>query len=667
MTSPAAAIRFIPVPEFRRIESASLTPARRLQVIADMCRVNALSAVKLAGSGHLGSSFSAMDLVVSLYYAEMNTRRTGWGAPDRDVYFSSKGHDVPGLYAVLHSLGVIPDEKLVRLRRYGGLDGHPDVGVPGIEANSGSLGMGISKGRGIAWAKRFRGVGGRVFVMVGDGELQEGQNYEALQSTVQQQVHDLIVIVDHNKVQSDKTVAEIVSLGDLQGKFAASGWYITRCDGHDHAALEALWSALRAVKDRPKAVIADTVKGKGVSFMEHPRALRDGNGYYRWHAGAPDDDSFVTAHDELVRRLHAACAEHDLAPIELAEIRRDARGEPFFARNALGEPVSRGAGSVSPTPTREYVVEAYGDALLAAAARKPELVVLDADLAADCRTRKFELAHPDRFIQNGIAEQDMVSMAGGLARHGLLPVVNSFASFLASRSNEQIYNNAGERSRIVYVCHYGGLIPAGPGKSHQSLRDISLFANIPDFTIVQPANAEETTQAVDYAVDGAAGNVVLRLAIGPSPRTIACPPGYTLTRGRGWTVRAGDAAILFAYGPVMLHEALLAAEHLERRGISAAVIDQPWLNVIDGEWLTETVRGDAPIFVIEDHGSVGGLGDALLRALVQHGVLGDRPFAVFGVDGPPACGTPAEALAAHALDGESIARRVAGSLARVAC
>ena len=125
-----------------------------------MCRANALTAVKRAGSGHLGSSFSALDLVVHLLFEELNTAELGWDDPDRDVFFSSKGHDVPGLYAALHALGVIPPEQLLRLRRLGGLDGHPDVGVPGIEANSGSLGMGISKGRGMAWAKRFLGRGG---------------------------------------------------------------------------------------------------------------------------------------------------------------------------------------------------------------------------------------------------------------------------------------------------------------------------------------------------------------------------------------------------------------------------------------------------------------------------------------------------------------------------
>ena len=168
-------LSLIPQSEFARALEAG-----GLERIADMCRLNALTAVKRAGSGHLGSSFSAMDIVVFLLYEHLNTVQLGFDDPDRDVYFSSKGHDVPGLYAVLQSLGVVPTEKLLRLRRLDGLDGHPNVRVPGIEANSGSLGMGISKGRGIAWAKRQLGHGGRVVVMVGDGELQEGQNFEAL-------------------------------------------------------------------------------------------------------------------------------------------------------------------------------------------------------------------------------------------------------------------------------------------------------------------------------------------------------------------------------------------------------------------------------------------------------------------------------------------------------
>src|SRR5207302_6280729 len=148
-------------------------------------------------------------------FEELNTAELGFDDPERDVYFSSKGHDVPGLYAVLHALGVLPMERLLRLRRLGGLDGHPDVGVPGIEANSGSLGMGVSKGRGMAWAKRQLGRGGRVVVMTGDGELQEGQNYEAFQGAAQHGLSNLTVDVDANEVQSDKPTEEILALGDV--------------------------------------------------------------------------------------------------------------------------------------------------------------------------------------------------------------------------------------------------------------------------------------------------------------------------------------------------------------------------------------------------------------------------------------------------------------------
>jgi len=209
-------IKIIPFEEFQRVQKVQLDKYEKLSIIASMNRANTLAEVKRAGSGHLGSSFSAMDIVTWLYYEEMNTLKVGFDSPDRDIYFSSKGHDVPGLYATMYSLGVLPENKLLSLRRLGGLDGHPDLNLPGIEANSGSLGMGISKGRGMAWAKKHFGNAGRVYVLTGDGEWQEGQNYEALQSAVQQRMDNLTVIVDDNKIQSDKLVHEIMGLGDVE-------------------------------------------------------------------------------------------------------------------------------------------------------------------------------------------------------------------------------------------------------------------------------------------------------------------------------------------------------------------------------------------------------------------------------------------------------------------
>jgi transketolase len=632
-------IRIIPVEEFHRVRSAQMDRYEKASIIADMCRANALSAVKLAGSGHIGSSFSAMDIVVWLYYEEMNTISVGISNPQRDIYFSSKGHDAPGLYSVLYSLGVIPKDKFLRLRRLGGLDGHPDVGVPGIESNSGSLGMGLSKGRGMAWAKRFRGLQGRVFVMTGDGELQEGENYEGMQAAVQQHITNLIMIVDHNKVQSDKAVSQIVDLGDIESKLRAFGWHVARCDGHDPKEIERVLTEFSKVNDRPKALIADTLKGRGVSFMEHPQALRDGKGYYKWHAGAPDDESFSTGHKEIIARINSRLKSLRLEPLSLELVER---------------PVSKGKSAVS----NEYVAEAFGKALVAAARRRNDLVVLDCDLASDCHIREFELTYPDRFIENGIAEQDAVSMAGGLARQGLLPVVNSFANFLAARANEQTYNNATEGTKIIYACHYAGLIPAGPGKSHQSLRDISLYGALPNFIILEPCNAEETRQALDYCIDVARENCVLRLVIGPSPRIITLPPGQALTFGRGVALTKGADAIIFSYGPVMLHEALLASESLAQRGFGLRVVNMPWLNRVDSAWLSETVNPFKRIYVLEDHAPVGGLGDFLLNSLMKANQLDDRSLKKFAVEGYPACGTPQEVLGFHGLDGEAIASRI---------
>ena len=645
-------LNLIPKTEFDRVLAVSDDPDSRMATIADMCRLNALVAVKRAGSGHLGSTFSAMDVVTWLLFEELNTASLGWEHPDRDVYFSSKGHDVPGLYAALFALGVIPIDRFLRLRRIGGLDGHPDVGVPGIEANSGSLGMGISKARGIAWAKRHLGRGGRVVVMVGDGELQEGQNYEGLQAAAHERLAGLTVIVDRNELQSDKPTDEIVSLGELEERFRAFGWHVESCDGHDFGALRSAFADLRSLVDRPQALVARTIKGKGVSFMEHPAALREGGGTYRWHAGAPDDESFARAVAELSERIADRLSALGLAPLAL-ESADDV--DDVTAGSLVGEPES-GAGSSRAAVTDEYVVDAYGDELVRLGGERDDLVVLDADLASDCRVRAFELAYPDRFLECGIAEQDMVSTAAGLARHGLLPVVNSFASFLASRANEQIYNQATEGSKVIYALHYAGLIPAGPGKSHQSVRDISLLGALAGTTIVQPGNAEQARALLRWAVSDADGNVALRLAIGPSPRRIELP--LEIEPGIGQLLRDGGDALLMAYGPVMLHEALSASELLEEQGLGLAVIAMPWLNRFDATWFEQAVRTHEPLFVLEDHSPVGGLADALRRERSW-----PHEIVAFGVEGWPACGTPAEALRHHGLDGRSLASRISARIA----
>lgn len=630
-------ISFIPRAEIFRVLESGAARHEKLRLIADICRVNALSSIKLAGSGHIGSSLSSMDIFVYLYFEELNLMRLGVNHPGRDVFYSSKGHDCPGQYAVMAAAGLITDEKLQRLRRLGGLEGHPEVTTPGIEANTGSLGMGISKGKGIAIAKLLRACGGRVIVLTGDGELQEGQIWESLQSAAHHGIDNLWAIVDANKIQTDRPVCDVMELKNLEAKVRDFGWTVARCDGHDFSALDAAFRLLKNASG-PKMIIADTVKGKGVSFME---AIE--GGIYRWHSGAPDDDSYERAAAEISGRLHAAFDTLGL-------------GKPVF------KPANPAAAAAYPVST-ERVVTAYGEALLEIGKRRGDIVVLDADLSADCGTRPFEEAFPERFIECGISEQDMVSTAGGLALSGFLPIVHSFSVFLAARANEQIYANATEGTKIVYVCNYAGVLPAGAGRSHQGARDASLFGALPNCVIAEPCNAVETKQLLEWCADEppdrAKENCMIRLSIFPSPGPVALPDDYRLTAGRGVVLRDGSDAVLLGYGPVMLHEAMKAAELLAGNGISLRVINMPWLNRVDKAWLAEAVSDCRAVFALDNHSPHGGLGDSLLNAMSETGLIQSRTFRKLAVDEYPACGFPAEVLAYHKLDAAGIAARVA--------
>ena len=627
--------------EFDKVKSFNGNWATKMELFADMCRYNTLVAVKKAGSGHLGSSLSAMDITTYLYLNEMNVFDVGFDSPDRDIYFSSKGHDVPGLYSLFYALGIIPEEKLLMLRRLHGLDGHPEVRQNGIEASTGSLGMGISKGKGFAWAKSYNKNKGHVYVLTGDGEFQEGQIYESLQATAHQKLNNITAIMDHNKYQTDMLVADVNNIEDVVKKVEAFGWYVVRINGHDYNVLKKTFDDLKKVTDKPKMIIADTIKGRGVSFMEKPLTETfQGKTLYKWHSGAPDDESYEKGLAELTITINKLANELGIESIQIPENKSE------------GKPVTK--------LDKEFVTEAYGEALVEIAKTNKRLVLLDGDLSADCKLRNFEKTYPDRFIENGIAEQDMVSMAGGLARMGLIPVVNTFASFLAARANEQIYNNAGEKTKIIYTCHFSGMIPAGPGKSHQSVRDISLFGALPNITIIQPCNGDETKWATEYCVNQAEENCMLRLVIGPSPEKIELPKDYKFKVGVGAKLTTGNDAILFGYGPVMLHEALVAADYLNKIGFGLKIVNMPWLNKIDNIWLKELVKDQKRIFVLEDHSAVGGLGDRILNVLVETNSIAGKEFTNFGLKEYPECGTPLEVLEFHQLDGKSLAKRISG-------
>src|SRR6266536_682378 len=306
------------------LRGATADPIERAALLADVCRLNTLYMIMQAGSGHIGSSFSSTDLITWLWTEELVDANSG--APGAATYFSSKGHDAPALYALLIALRKLDFDLLHRLRRLGGLPGHPDIQTtPFIATNTGSLGMGISKAYGMARARRFTGRGGRIVLMTGDGELQEGQIWESLQPAANERLSEIIAIVDHNKLQSDSAVAAVSDLGPLEDKFHAFGWEVRRIDGHDFRAMRDAFAHFATVTDRPKVLIADTTKGKGVPFME---GLACGDQTYHFHAGAPSLEDYLAAVGEIAARVNDRLSAIGARPLALASAPQPVRVAP---------------------------------------------------------------------------------------------------------------------------------------------------------------------------------------------------------------------------------------------------------------------------------------------------------------------------------------------------
>lgn len=623
---------YIPLSEFRRVQTAGLTRTQRASLIADMCRLNTLYMIARAGSGHIGSSFSSMEIFTWLLTEELNiadsTRAVG------DIFFSSKGHDAPGYYAVQMAMGRLSFDLIHKLRRIDGLPGHPDICTPGIVTNTGSLGMGISKAKGMVFANRVANRKDRIFVLTGDGELQEGQFWESLVSAANHSLHEITVIIDHNKLQSDTFVKNVSDLGELDAKLKAFGWRVERCDGNDIEALSTTIASLQG-EDRPKIIIADTIKGKGVSFMEHT-SLDSDVAMYRFHSGAPDIDSYRNAAQEIMNRLQITFKEFDLTALSFDTSERDV--------------------VTPPTDSAQRLIPAYTSALLRQAEKNPNLVALDADLILDTGLIPFREKYPERFYECGIAEQDMVSMAGGMALKGLLPIVHSFACFLSTRPNEQIYNNATEKTRIVYVGSLAGVIPGGPGHSHQAVRDISTLAAIPGMTLVEPSCEHEVELLLDWCVNESPGSCYLRLVSLPWDIPYRLPQDYRPVVGQGVTLVDGNDIAIITYGPVLLSNAVKAADILlNENNISVKVINIPWLNRIDAEWLIQELADCTKLFTLDNHYVTGGQGSIIASAILTNG-NSQIKLSSLGVENTPPCGTNPQVLESLSLDVDSIVR-----------
>lgn len=629
---------YIPIEEFRRLRLAQAPPEVAARAFADMCRINALYMITRTGSGHIGSSFSAMDIVSWLYLNEVDD-----GVCQGSVYFSSKGHDAPGLYSILIALEKLDFSMLHELRELNGLPGHPDIETSHIATNTGSLGMGISKAKGML---ESNGPADneieRVFVLLGDGELQEGQLWESLPGAVNRRLDRLTAIVDHNKIQSDTWVEKVSSLGDLENKFRSFGWHVQRCEGHSFDQIRKSLDTAKKFRGKPQIIIADTVKGAGVSFMEHT-AMAPDQTLYRFHSGAPGSGDYERAVSELVEKVNQQFERLGMEPLTLVTIETS---------------------GPSRLKSEQRLIPAYSEALTDQAENNPNIIALDADLILDTGLIPFQERFPDRFVECGIAEQDMVSQAGGMALMGLLPVVHSFACFLTARPNEQIYNNASERRKAIYVGSLAGLLPAGPGHSHQSVRDISLLGSIPGLVMVEPSCEAEVAPLVDYCFNRTGESAYIRLVSIPCDIPYQFSVDGELEEGRGTTLIDGDDAIVFSYGPVMLSESYKASIMLrEKQGLKIRIVNLPWLNRLDPDWLLDISAAYRNVFTIDNHYVRGGQGEMIAAALASNGSNRERRVYQFGLSDFPKCGQNSDVLRSHGLDARSLADRMYAMIA----
>ena len=543
---------------------------------------------------------------------------------------------------MLIGLGRLPFESIDTLRRLNGLPGHPDIDTPGIFANTGSLGMGISKAKGFVQANRLQGRKGEVYVLTGDGELQEGQFWESLPGAVNHGLHEITVIIDHNKVQSDTLVERVSSLGDLVGKLRAYGWAVDRCDGHDLNDLKRALAAVRAERGKPKIIVADTIKGRGVSFAEHT-AMAPTDRLYKFHSGAPAPDVHERMAAELVATANRLLLEVEQPALILEHV-------PFPERPAAG--------------TVQRMVPAYSKALLEAAANDPTIVALDADLVLDTGLLEFEERFTDRFIECGIAEQDMVSQASGLALAGMLPVCHSFACFLSTRP-ERADLQPGDRAHEGGVCRVVGGAGAGRPGPLAPVRARHCHVGV----CARADSDRAVVRGRDRAGDDVRadrGAALGLFAVGLDPLHDPVPVARRV-RLRGRARRGADGGFrrrVDRVRPGAVAQAVEAARLLGERGIGLKVVNLPWLNRIDSEWLRQTVDGYPLLVTLDNHYVWGGQGEYLLSQVSRLGLVNPPRGLPLGVRSIPACGTNDEVLQYHGLDAGSIADTIASSLGR---
>ena len=570
----------------------------RLEKIRDkarLLRIHSLRATSAAGSGHPTSCLSAAELVAATFFHAMKFDPADPNSLSSDRFVLSKGHAAPVLYAALAEAGVFPVSRLLTLRQFGSeLEGHPTPLVPGVDAATGSLGQGLSVGAGLALGARAEKSSARVYVLLGDGEMAEGNVWEAAAFAAHHRIDNLTALVDVNGLgQSERTMyrhdTEV-----YRHKFDAQGWQTEVIDGHDVPAVLAALDRAKATTGRPQAIIARTEKGHGISFL----ADKEG-----WHGKALSK-----------AELEKALAEIGPIPQIPAD---DGRS---YARQSLPAPPN------FPTPAppeyqRGQMVatrEAFGTALRKLAAVHPKIVALDGDVKNSTFTEVLEKAYPDRLYQGYIAEQNLVGVGVGLAAQGQVPFVATFACFL-SRAYDQVRMAAISRSNLNLCGSHCGVSIGEDGPSQMGLEDLAMFRAIPGATVLYPGDAVAAERLTETAARRS-GICYVRTGRPKTPVLYANDEQFPVPGFKVLRQSASDRAAIITAG-VTLHEALKAYEQLAAKGIAIRVIDLYCVKPIDAPALGEHVRASGGrVVTVEDHYLEGGLGEAALGALITDGI-----------------------------------------------
>jgi transketolase len=606
-----------------------------LVAIANRLRRHVIRMVQAAGTGHPGGSLSAADMVAALYFHELRIDPTQPEWLGRDRFILSKGHACPVWYAALAERGYFPVEDLWGLRHISShLQGHPDMRkTPGVDMTAGPLGSGTAAGAGMALGARITRRDFRTYVMVGEGDLQEGCTWEAILLAGHHRLDNLTLLIDYNRSQVDGKADEILSLDPLDEKLRACRWAVREIDGHDMGQILDALAWARDTRGTPTAILAHTTKGKGVSFMEDR---------HEWHGKAPNREQAIAALTELGEAgvvdlpapgLGLKSESENQSPLKAdwgepaPQLAGPAWGGPQSSSDDFGyqTPNSFGASSnasrapafltAGPNRTRRILRDAFGETLVELGAEIPNLVVLDADISSSLKTGAFQKHFPERHINFGVAEQDMMLGAAGLATTGLIPVACTYATFATLRACEQI------RSFICYAglnvkiaCSHGGLEVGWDGPTHQGTEDIAIMRSLPQMTVIVPADAVAAVALLRKAV-AMQGPVYFRMGRNPVPVIYNTRQRFDV--GRAITLRQGHDLTIIATG-VMVAEALDAAQQLAHEGIDAGVLDMHTIKPLDGAAVRRAALETGAIVTAEDHSIIGGLGGAVAEYLAEH-------------------------------------------------